>query len=88
MAQLEPVMCYTCGSSISNKYELFLAAKEKYLAWVNRNTKPENRIHVESKQISNDLNEDLIPVFEAIAINKMCCRMHIANIVTVTQLRE
>jgi len=59
--------CFECGHSLSSKWDAFLALKEYLVSQDTDNDK---------KFIDPDLNQNLIPVFEALNIEKYCCRMH------------
>jgi DNA-directed RNA polymerase subunit N (RpoN/RPB10) len=63
----EPTRCFECGSPISWKWDAFLILKEHLVASDDDSDK---------KFIDPDLNQNLMPAFEALAIEKYCCRQH------------
>jgi DNA-directed RNA polymerase subunit N (RpoN/RPB10) len=84
MAQFEPMRCFTCGEPLSSKYELFQAMREAYIA--HKNPKSGIDVHANNKYVNPDVQENLEEVFEAMHLNKLCCRMRIANAVPAITL--
>jgi DNA-directed RNA polymerase subunit N (RpoN/RPB10) len=71
----EPMRCYTCGHPISDIYEVFLILREEHLKKLADGEEPEDK-----KFIDPDLNQNLMAVFEALRIDKYCCRQHFSTI--------
>jgi DNA-directed RNA polymerase subunit N (RpoN/RPB10) len=84
MAQFEAMRCFTCGEPLSNKYELFIAMREAYIAHVN--PKSGLDVHADNKHVTPQIQESIEPVFEAFHLTRLCCRMRIANAVPAITL--
>lgn len=65
---MEPLTCIDCGFILGAYYEAFIYMREVLL--VNKLTD----IHIDRKFIDPEAHDDLIPIFEALKINKYCCR--------------
>lgn len=65
--EMESMRCFECGSLISDKFDVFLALKEILLA---------SEVNDDKKFMDPDLDQKLLPIFEALAIEKYCCRQH------------
>jgi len=64
---MESMRCFECGAPMSDKWDVFLRLKEHLVSQEDDNDK---------KFIDPDLNQNLIPAFEALNIEKYCCRQH------------
>lgn len=65
---MEPITCIDCGFVLGAYYEAFNYMREILL--VDKLTD----IHIDRKFIDPDANDNLIPIFEALNIQKYCCR--------------
>lgn len=74
---MEMTLCPTCRSPISPVYELFVFLKAKILA---------NLEETEDSYIDQEMNQNLEPVFQAMNIEKYCCRMHLTACQQIDEL--
>ena len=70
---MEPLTCIDCGFILGAYYEAFVYMREVYL--VNKT----NDIHIDKKFIDPETQENLIPIFKALNINKYCCRSQLTT---------
>ncbi len=90
MAQLEPMCCYECGTTISDKIEIFRELKAVYLEhqYKQKDSKFNAKMHANKKILLPDPNEEIMPVFEILGLNRLCCRTHINNTVSLNDLNK
>ena len=71
---MEPMLCFECGMPISDKWDAFLILRNHILAQGTADSSGEQE--GDKKLIDPDLNQNLMVVFEALNIEKYCCRQH------------
>jgi DNA-directed RNA polymerase subunit N (RpoN/RPB10) len=88
MAQLEAPLCFECGMPISDKIEVFRELRHAYLThlYKQKSSKYDPKMHANKKIMLPDPDEEIMPVFEVLHINRICCRTHIANAVSINDL--
>jgi DNA-directed RNA polymerase subunit N (RpoN/RPB10) len=62
--------CFSCGSPLSDKWDVFTIMRQELLEI------QESNVADDKKFIDPDLNQKLLPIFEALKIEKYCCRQH------------
>jgi DNA-directed RNA polymerase subunit N (RpoN/RPB10) len=65
---MEPITCLDCGFILGAYYEAFAYMREILL------TSSESNVHVDKKFIDPKSDDNLISIFEALKIEKYCCR--------------
>lgn len=79
---MEPMVCYECGTPISNIKELFdMLRRIKTVEYDQK--KP---THIAKRWVNQDISIDLLDVFEALGIKRYCCRTHITTAVNFHDL--
>jgi DNA-directed RNA polymerase subunit N (RpoN/RPB10) len=88
MAQFEALLCFNCGFPMSDRIELFRELRDQYLTYLHKQKgfKYDPKTHNSKKMLLPDPDEEIMPVFEALSINRLCCRTHINNAVSMTDL--
>jgi DNA-directed RNA polymerase subunit N (RpoN/RPB10) len=80
--------CYECGRPLSNIWEAYVALSEYLLTKPNKSGGGKTKSNKLSKtkklakserKIHKLMDVKLIPVFEALAIHRLCCRMHLVG---------
>lgn len=77
---MEAILCLACGNPIGRYYDAISLMKEILLSNAN------NDVHVDMKFIDPNVNENLMPIFEALNINKYCCRSQITEKISMHDL--
>ena len=90
MAQLEAPLCFECGTPMSDKIEVFRELRAVYLAhsYKQKGAKYDPKMHANKKILLPDPTEEIMPVFEVLNISRICCRTHINNSVSITDLLQ
>ena len=85
MSTLEPVCCYRCGLTISDKMEAY-----RYLLYLKNMEKKED-IDVYNESINPNEAIDMIEAYKLLGIpndlNKYCCNILLMTTVTLQDLR-
>lgn len=78
---MEPITCLDCGFPLGQYYEAFMYMRETYLSHLeSTNSDNNNRsVHIDRKWIDAESNESLVPIFNALKIEKYCCRGQLAS---------
>lgn len=84
---MEITCCYECGAPISDKWEAFKFMQDMWMRnYYDLKTVP--KAHVDKRSIDPREDTNLIPIFEALRIEKYCCRAHFTTIRLMSELRQ
>jgi DNA-directed RNA polymerase subunit N (RpoN/RPB10) len=81
---MESSTCLDCGEHIGMYYDAFVYMREILLT--ERYKKSGTKVHIDNKFIDSTLNEDLTPIFNALNINRYCCRAKITTAKSMSDL--
>lgn len=70
---MEAIVCLDCGYAVGSYYEAFVYMKEVLLSKSTKSLQV-SAVHVDKKIIDPEVDENLIPIFNALKIKKYCCR--------------
>jgi len=85
MATLEPVCCYRCGLTISDKMEAY-----KYLLYL-KNEEKKSDVNVYNEVINTETTIEVQDVYKILGmpnvLNKYCCNVIMMTTVTLKELK-
>jgi DNA-directed RNA polymerase subunit N (RpoN/RPB10) len=77
----QPHRCFECGNVLS---ELWLAINAMKIILLEGDIK--NEAHVDKQIIDPEQNENILPIFQFLGVNKYCCRAHILTAVNMRDI--
>ncbi len=80
---MEIMACYQCGATISDKWEAF-----KYLQDITMRKMEKGKTHVDKRSIDPGQDSNLTPIFDALRIEKYCCRIKFTTVRIMSELRN
>lgn len=84
---MEPSLCLDCGFNIGQYTNAFMYMKQVLLSGSNTSIIPsENQVHIDIKPLDPTSNENLIPIFKELKINRICCRSQLTSSIRMTDL--
>lgn len=82
---MEPLRCHSCSQPISDKWEAFKFLQDLLVR--GEEDKKKFQCHVDRRPIDPSQNTNLIPIFEALHIEKYCCRKIFTSARIMSELR-
>lgn len=84
---MEPSICLDCGFDIGQYTNAFAYMKQVLLAGSNTSIKPDkDQVHIDTKPLDPTSEENLIPIFTALKIDRICCRSQLTTSIRMTDL--
>jgi DNA-directed RNA polymerase subunit N (RpoN/RPB10) len=83
---MEITQCFECGATISDKWEAFKFMQDLVIR--KEDASQTSRVHVDKRAIDPGQNSNLIPIFDALRIEKYCCRSKFTSSRIMSELRS
>lgn len=78
--KMEPMLCYECGTPLSEKWDAFTLMRHLKLS------SKEQKTHVDKRGVDPHLDDTLVDIFEFLRIDNYCCRQHFTCSKNIHQL--